>query len=213
MKMDISVIISVFNRKKLLIRALDSVFNQSVKNIEIIIIDDGSTDNVEKLLFPVINKYNNIIYCRQVNQGTPSALNLGIRLSKAEYITFLDSDDEYGKNHLAIRKRFLQKNKKIDLLFSNAKVIGTEQDYWVPDARNKNKLIHLNDCIIGSTFFGRRVVFEKLNGFRDKYAHDYDFFKRAVNNYNVLKIDSPTYIYHRETKNSVINNLKSEMSG
>jgi len=121
----------------------------------------------------------------------------------------LDSDDEYEHSHLKLRVDFMNKNKKIDLLHSPAKLIGKEEDMYLPDARNKNKLIHINECVIGATFFGKREVFLNLKGFKDKYSADSDFYKRAIQaGYKVENLDSPTYIYYRNLPDSVTNKLK-----
>ncbi len=211
-KTTISVIITVYNRKKLVLRALKSIFNQTYSGYEIIIVDDGSTDKVEKLIFPLLKAYSNIIYCRQPNKGNAEALNTGLALSKGKYITFLDSDDAYVNDHLEIRLNYFKKNPKVDLIYSTATIIGNQKDFYVPDARNIKKLIHLNECIIGATFFGKRELFLALKGFRNKYSHDSDFYKKAIKSYNVCKINSPSYLYYRNYKNSIINTLKLKNS-
>jgi glycosyltransferase involved in cell wall biosynthesis len=158
-----------------------------------------------------LKKHNNITYCRQQNKGNPEALKTGILLANGKYITFLDSDDQYMKNHLESRIYFFKNNPKIDLIYSTATIIGSEKDFFVPDARNKKRLIHLDKCIIGATFFGKREVFINLRGFKNKYSHDFDFYKRAIKSYNVFKLEIPTYIYFRGYHNGVINNLKKNM--
>ncbi len=208
----ISIILPVYNRKKLLKRAVLSILNQSYKNFEVIIVDDGSEDKVENYLFPVLKKYDYFKYVRHSNRKTPLSMNTGIRLAAGDFITFLDSDDEYEKDHLKHRINFFKNNKEVDLIYSSATIIGKEQDFFVPDARNKKKLIHLNDCIIGATFFGRAEVFDKLNGFKDIYSYDYDFYKRAKRIFHVKKLDIPTYIYYRNTPDSVINLMKKELT-
>ena len=139
-------------------------------------------------------------------------MNTGIKLSAGEFITFLDSDDEYEIDHLKHRIYFFKKNNEVDLIYSSATVIGKEQDMFVPDARNRKELIHLNNCIIGATFFGRAEVFDKLNGFKDIYSYDYDFYKRAKKIFCVKKLNIPTYIYYRNTPDSVINLMKKELA-
>ena len=206
----VSVLIPLYNRKKFIVRAIDSILNQSYKNFEIIIIDDGSTDNVEKVLLPVIKPEKKTTYIRHTNRGPALSLNEGMKLAKGEFITFLDSDDEYGKNHLSKRLKYFKDNPGTDLTYSTAKIIGNEKDMYVPDARNPKELIHLDDCIIGGTFFGKKEVFDKLNGFRDIYAYDYDFHKRAVKKFKVVKLDIPTYIYYRNTSDSILTHLKKK---
>lgn len=92
MKNRISVVIPTFNRARYLIKAIDSVLCQSFNNYEIIVVDDGSTDNTREALLPYQNKIN---YIYQENKGVSEARNTGILASKGDYIAFLDSDDEW----------------------------------------------------------------------------------------------------------------------
>ena len=87
----ISIIVPVYNCAKYIKKCLDSLINQTFKNIEIILVNDGSTDNSEE----IIQSYddNRIVYIKQKNQGPSAARNLGIDLAKGEYIGFVDSDD------------------------------------------------------------------------------------------------------------------------
>ncbi len=68
-------------------------------------------------------------------------------------------------DHLAKRIKFFRKYPKVDLIYTTAKIIGEEKDFFVPDARNTNKLIHLNDCVIGATLFGKQKVFKNIKWF------------------------------------------------
>ena len=84
---NISVIIPTYNRKSFLINAIDSVFNQTYQNLELIIIDDGSSD---KTIEYIKKKYSKIKICKQSNKGVSSARNKGIKLSSNNWIAFLD---------------------------------------------------------------------------------------------------------------------------
>lgn len=200
-----SVVICTYNREKLLPRALDSLIKQKFTEFEVIVVDDGSTDRT----FSVIQNYRkklNLRYIFQQNKGISISRNVGGLSSNGEYITFLDSDDEYRQEHLQSRFKILSGNPKIDLLFGGVEVVGNS---FVPDANNLDKLIELSECIIGGTFFIRRQLFKKLNGFRQlEYSDDYDFYKRAVaEKANILKVDIPTYIYFRDTEDSICNTI------
>ena len=84
------------------------------------------------------------------------------------------------------------------------RIIGNE---FVPDKYNPSKFIHLSECTIGGTFFGKRKVFLDLNGFRNlEYSEDSDFLNRAKQKFNVAKIDYQSYIYHRDSPDSITNN-------
>ena len=96
----VSVIIPVYNSEKYLERTLDSVLSQTYKDIEIIVVDDGSTDNSGKIIAKYQKKDPRIISVRQKNGGQASARNAGIRLAKGRFLTFLDGDDAYDKDFI-----------------------------------------------------------------------------------------------------------------
>lgn len=89
----VSIIIPVYNRENYIEKCLQSVLNQDYKHIEIIVIDDGSTDSTKEKIKAYENKYKNIKYYYQINSGVSSARNNGIFKSTGEFIIFLDSDD------------------------------------------------------------------------------------------------------------------------
>lgn len=90
----ISTIIPVYNVEKYIEETLNSIINQTLNNIEIILIDDGSTDNSPKILDQYAEKYPNIKVTHTPNQGQATARNIGLKQAQGEYITFLDSDDK-----------------------------------------------------------------------------------------------------------------------
>jgi len=104
----VSVIIPTYNCARYISDAIDSVINQTYKNIEIIIIDDGSTDDT-KIVLEKYNKKIKYIY-QQVNKGPASPRNEGIKISKGEYVAFLDADDLWEKEKLEKSIVFMDKN-------------------------------------------------------------------------------------------------------
>jgi glycosyltransferase involved in cell wall biosynthesis len=208
---EVSIIIPVYNRINYISRAMTSVFEQTFKNYELIIIDDGSTDSVEERIFPEIKKKDYIKYLRHSNIGTPLSLNSGIKLSEGKFITFLDSDDEYMKNHIEERVEYFKNNPETDLIYSPAKIIGEADDFFVPDAVNPKKLINIENCFIGATFFGKAEVFGKLKGFKNIYGYDYELYKRAEKKFKVARFDLRTYVYYRNTTDGIINVMKRNL--
>lgn len=209
----VTIIIPVFNRKKLFFRAYDSVINQSYDDYELIVVDDGSSDSFHKKLFEVMKHDYRVKFIRHSNRGTALTLNTGISAASGKYITFLDSDDEYGKEHITKRVRYMNKNKNVDIIHSPAVMIGKEEDMYVPNVRNRKRLIHLKDCVLGATIFGKKEVFYKLDGFRNVFSYDSDFIKRAEKLLNVTRVDYMTYFYYRDTSDSVLTKFKKEMNG
>lgn len=197
-----SVIITTYNRSGILITALESLIAQSESDWEAIIIDDGSTDDTYSRVGEYLKVHSNIFYTRQENTGEEGAKNTGIRAAEGEYITFLDSDDSYHRDHLKIRKSILQKHPQIDLLHGGVKIIGDE---YVPNRFDPNKKIHLSECVIGGTFFIRRKLLLSLNGFqRVIIGSDADLFERIYNYGAIIrKVHHPTYIYNRQLPDSL----------
>lgn len=93
----ISVIVPVYNVEKYLNKCLDSLVNQSLKDIEIIVINDGSPDNSEKIILNYQKKYKNIKYYKKINGGLSDARNYGLKYATGDYISFIDSDDYLDK--------------------------------------------------------------------------------------------------------------------
>lgn len=201
-----SVIITSYNRAHLLKRALLSLINQTEKDWEAIIVDDGSTDDTYAQITPYLKASNKITYFRQVSKGCVASKNAGISLSTGKYITFLDSDDEFSPDHLATRKAILTQNPAVSFLHGGVKVIGSP---YVPDRFDYEKMIHLRNCAIGGTFFIERNLAFLMKGFSAmSLGHDADFFDRVIQSgATIMKTEQPTYIYHRETQNSITNNL------
>lgn len=201
-----SIIITTYNRVALLKRALDSLVVQTETDWEAIIIDDGSTDGTYDQIKPYLDIYPKIRYIKQSNQGTVSAKNAGIVSARGTFITFLDSDDEYASNHLETRKLILEQNPKLEFLYGGVKVLGSQ---YVPDRHDHSKRIHLSDCVVGGTFFIKRELALALEGFKPfPVGTDADLFERISKTETILfKTDLPTYIYHRESEDSITHNL------
>lgn len=196
-----SVVMTSYNRADLIDRALQSLVAQTEEDWEAVIINDGSTDDTEDRVQRYLREYPQI-HCRyQENQGFIAGKNAGIRLARGKYITFLDSDDEYEKNHLASRKEILLGNA-IDLLHGGVRIIGNE---YVPDAQDPSRSIHLSDCAISGTFFIGRRAQRELEEFKgNNLTTDDDFMTRALKkNLRIVKTDIPTYIYHRDVEHSI----------
>ena len=109
----VSIIIPTYNRARLLPKAIESALNQSYKNIEIIVIDDGSTDDTKLILAPYMH---NIRYLTTDHRGAAHARNTGMRAATGKYIAFLDSDDTYRPYKLAIQVPFIEAHPEIGMV-------------------------------------------------------------------------------------------------
>ena len=157
----ISVIIPTFNRSDKLSETIQNIINQSYKNIELIIVDDGSDDNTAQ----IIKKFNyNIHYIKHnENLGTISARLTGINNATGKYIAFLDDDDMWSEKKIELQKLALDNNKNLDFIMCNYKVndVIKKTQYEVnlnKFALNYQKLIHskpgpfLQCCLFRSEF-------------------------------------------------------------
>ena len=188
--MKISVIIPTHNRAKLLAKTIDSVLNQSVKVNEIIIIDDGSTDDTKNLIL----SYNNdkIIYIFQNNKGVSSARNTGINLAKNEWLCFLDSDDIWHEDKLVKQIEFHTKNTHIlfshtdELWMFNNKIINQKKHQQKPSGFCFEENIQ-NTLIGASTIMIHKKVLLDVGYFDETLiaCEDYDLWLRILLKYEL----------------------------
>lgn len=116
----VSIIIPTYNRARYVTKAIDSVLAQTYKDYEIIVVDDGSKDDTREALKPYIDK---IRYIYQENAGVSAARNTGIRAAKGEWVAFLDSDDEWLPEKLAVQMDCVLKHPEIVAHVTNAKIV------------------------------------------------------------------------------------------
>ncbi|MFY8214740.1 MAG: glycosyltransferase family 2 protein [Flavobacterium sp.] len=201
-KTTISVLMAVYNTEFVYIkRAIDSVLKQDFQDFELIIIDDGSKENNRDMLLQYVEQHEDkIIYIRHHNQGQSASINRGVKNSNGQYITILDSDDEYKPHHLSA---CLAEIENLDLICSTTEtIVNSDADYYVPDKDDHTQLIHLDETVLFGTLFGRKSVFKSLK-FKTGFAADADFFEKATAKFRVKKVNLRTYIYHRTMPNSI----------
>ncbi|MBU1099506.1 MAG: glycosyltransferase [Bacteroidetes bacterium] len=202
----VSIVLPTFNRSNYLKRAIISVLGQESIMWELIIVDDGSNDNTFQLVLEYQKEYENIRYLRHSNRKPPLTINAGIQASIGKYVTFLGSDDEYKPDHLKLRVEILENDATIDLLHGGVEIIG---DPYVKDKNDLSKKIHISKCTVGATLFGKREVFLQLGGFKNLlYSDDSEFYERAKQRYSCREVDSTTYIYYRDTPDSICSTIK-----
>jgi len=193
---EISVILPVWNRAGHLWDCVQSVLGQTFNDWELIIVDDGSEDDTFITLQPLLFKEARLRYLRQPHYGLPYSRNAGIQASFGTYLTFIDSDDTYLPIHLESRLSIMRADPGIDMIQGG---FITDEPVTVPDYYRPGEMIALEECVLGPTFFGKRIVFETLEGFRNiNYGEDTDFWARASHCFTLKSIIEPkTYSYTR----------------
>lgn len=196
----VSIILCTYNRENLLPLAVTSVLSQTYRDWELIIVDDGSTDQTRELIRRFRRNEPRIRYYFQKNKGLAAARNTGLRHVRGAYICFVDSDDELAPRHLEHRVRYLRDHPAVDMLHGGMTLIGPKRKHFVVDLTDPSKKIHLSKCHIGGTFFFRKKVLTKVPGFSPiPFGEDFDFFRRADEQFTIRKVRWTTYRYHLDS--------------
>jgi len=178
----VSVILSTFNREKYVKKAINSVLNQTYKNIEIIIVDDCSSDGTLKIVSEYCNKDSRIIILKnEINFGIPKSWNKGITAAKGKYIARLDDDDFWtDPKKLEKQVEFLNNNR--DYILTGGGAIWIDKNgkeifrYLLPENdKDIKKYILSDNCFVHSTVVFRKRDWEKIGGYNEKFGQDCDW--------------------------------------
>ena len=203
----VSVIMSVYNGEKYLKEAVDSILNQTFKDFEFIIVDDGSTDGT----FAILKNYKDhrIKIINQSRLGIAEAKNKAVDSSSGEYIAIMDADDVSLPERLEVEVDFLEQHKDVGLVSADLYMVDENGKLILErSALNGNeyiqKRIRESFCIHHGPSMIRRDVFQMVGGYRKefRYALDYDLFLRIAENAMLENINRPLYKY-RVSFNSI----------
>lgn len=186
----VSVIMPTFNRSDLISHAINSVLRQVYKNWELIIVDDGSSDNTKDVVRSFSEKDSRIRYFYQNNQGQSVARNSGIEQSRGEFIAFLDSDNEWESNRLLLGVNELVKNPNVALCYGNAISIDINgNELHRRNMRRYSGLIFpkllVDNFISMNSVLVRKSVLNSSRPFNEKNRLDEDYelwLNMSVNN-------------------------------
>ena len=204
-----SIIIPTYNRANPCLSAINSVIKQSFSDWELIIIDDGSTDNTNELVSNFIKNDERIIYIYQDNQERSAARNNGIENSNGKYICFLDSDDEYMEHHLeTFHKEIVSINNSVGMFFSSLVIYNNGEDINHPiPILNKDDSIF--DYLFKSGIYPCRVCIERsiLNEFKFRLdsviVEDTILWLEIASKFPIFQILEKTVNYYQHEENSV----------
>jgi len=185
---NVSVIIPTYNHSQFVGEAIESVLSSTGVYTEIIVVNDGSTDDTHQMLF----KYPGIRYFLTENKGAYSAINFGVSQSKSEYVSILNDDDTYSNNHLLASVLELE-STGVDIVVARSLPFGegqllkqTKEHQQISTEQIEFygllKTLFLNNWAIStSSFFFRRNFFQSIGGFSElSMCHDYEFLLAAL---------------------------------
>ncbi len=190
----VSVIIPVYNGSNYLAEAINSVIDQTYKNIEIIVVNDGSNDH-NKTRDIALSYGNKIIYYEKPNGGVSSALNLGISKMSGKYFSWLSHDDIYLNTKIFDQLNFILKNE-INFVFSKFKLIDKNSKQLTSGKSfllNRNLFIELlvDQRIHGCATLISKSLIDTVGNFDEKlrYTQDYDFWFRILKKEKIFYLD------------------------
>lgn len=223
----LSVIVPIYNLNTFLPICLDSLIRQTYKNLEIILINDGSTDNSGEICNKYAERDSRIKVIHQNNQGVSAARNAGLDLSKGNYITFVDGDDWCDKDYFEKSVKVFEENNDVNVVITNF-----SRDY--ADKKKHVKVINSNGFILNnyeainnmidrknfgwevySTFYKYDIVKNVRFSLENVYGEDFDFKYRVFRNKKLKVFYLPIVGYHYVSRgNSAVNSydLKKKMN-
>jgi glycosyltransferase involved in cell wall biosynthesis len=210
-----SIIIPTYNRENFLSKAINSVLNQTFEDWELIIVDDGSTDNTRILIADYIKLDQRIKYKYQDNQERSAARNQGIELAIGEYICFLDSDDYYLNTRLTQLKFEIEKCKTKQALFFTDLIIDTEGKK-IESIYNVEKLENKYDWLIKHIITSQQVcctsTILKLNKFNINLSvgEDIELWMRIIVNNDIIYLKNNLTVVIVDHENRTVGNNKPE---
>lgn len=209
----VSVVIASYNMGQYLPLAVESILAQTYKNLELIVIDDGSTDDTEKTIQPLLVDAR-LTYIRQENQGQPKAKNNGIANCKGDFIAFCDGDDLWAPDKLEVQMPMFER-AEVGIVYSEVSYIdehNNRYDKEAPYERFEGKvteqLLIKNFVPFGTSVF-RKACIEQSGIFNDsfKMGIDWDLWLRYSLNWEFAFTPAKTYVY-REWSGQMSKNME-----
>ena len=229
----ISIVVPVYNAEKYLEQCLNSIQNQSYKNFEVILVNDGSIDHSESICKSFVEGDSRFRYFLKSNGGASSARNFGLDHVKGDFITFIDADDWVDENHLEVLINNIRENNS-DMAVSSIKKFDSSNNFCFRMYSNQEKyllnynklnreefLVILPKLILASEsfkisvckLFKKELVYETRFDNSLIYGEDTEFFFNLYCNMDSISyVDEVTYIYrlHDESSSSKFGQLHME---
>jgi glycosyltransferase involved in cell wall biosynthesis len=209
MKPYFSIILPTYNRGYLLEKTIQSVIDQQFQGWELLIIDDGSTDNTFEIVTKFFEEDDRVKYHYQQNSERSAARNTGIKFAQGNYVCFLDSDDQYSENHLSGLKLFIDSNpdKNQGILVVYSKIVddcGIQIGFsTIEVGENDLETVVLNTITPGQICVPINLLFETKFNEKIKISEDTELLYRLAINNSLEFVNQYTLVYCKHDDNSV----------
>ena len=206
----VSVIIPTYNREGPLQYAMQSVINQTYQFWELIIVDDGSTDNTRDAVEKFRNE--NIKYLFQKRKGVSAARNRGIMAANGNYLSFLDSDDSFLPHKLETQIESMESSPKYMMSYSNVLFVDNNKEVVIRDEQMHlsgniyPQMLFMRDCFISTpAVIVKRKALDEVGGFdvNMKMCEDLDLWRRIARYFPVLHLPEPLVMVRYKTKDMI----------
>lgn len=204
----VSIILPTFNGEKFIKESIESILNQSFSGWELIIVNDGSTDNTPNIIRDYALKDSRItVLSNEINKKLPASLNIGFENAKGDYYTWTSDDNIYKKNAIETMVKYLDNNPDTDLVSFNEDIVlenGKFEQTLNDLCPNRNTLQLTKCCNIGACFMYRKETAQKVGEYDEEMfcAEDYDYWCRIALKGKIQYCNENLYTY-RKHKNSL----------
>jgi len=212
----VSVIIPTYNRVNSLTDSLTSITNQTYKNIELIVVDDNSSDNTKEIIFS-LEIPNLKFLTHEKNLGAPAARNTGIKNCTGDFIAFMDDDDMWHPEKIERQLNYLIQNPEADAVFCEFKYVLKNKFYYPDKIMFDNNLLDLSlNRSLGS--FSLPLIKKNcidVTGLIDinlPSCQDWDYWIRLVQNFNLKKI-SDCLVTRKLSKDQITSDINKKIKG
>lgn len=197
----VSVVIATYNMGQYLQQAIDSILQQTWSNLEVIVVDDGSTDNTPEVM-QIYTQEQRLVYIRNSNQGQPKAKNCGIKRARGEFIAFCDADDLWEPFKLAVQMPFFS-NPAVGIVYSEVSNIDEHNNRYSREPNETrytgkvtNQLLIENFVPFGTAVI-RKACIDKNGIFDEQFRMgiDWDLWLRYSLDWEFAYTPERTYIY------------------
>ncbi len=209
----ISIIVPCYNQAQYLDECLQSVVEQTYKNWECIIVNDGSLDNTKEIAGKWTEKYNHFKYLYKDNGGLSSARNTGINIAQGTYILPLDADDKISINYLEECLKIFENIPETKLVYGNAIKFGKLNENWKLNSYSYNNLLHNN--MIFCTAMYKKMNWQLAGGYDEKMHQgfeDWEFWIQMLKKEDVVIHTKKCTFYYRIKENSMTTNLNDNIN-
>ena len=218
-KPTVTVFMAAYNAREYIREAINSILNQTYNNFELLIVDDGSTDDTSLILKEFDDERIRIIENKK-NQGLTYTRNIALTEAKGEFLAIMDSDDVSLPDRLKIQIAAFRINPSLALYGGQAKVIdyNSKEIGMIHESETDPELLKIRllfqNTFVHSSVMMRTEVFREMNGYQEQFAEDYDLFLRIAHKYPVANSSAFVVLYRthdnnisRKHGNEIVNRL------